>query len=224
MGLFKVNTTAAAVQETGGASYIAKSGIYDVELNFASLDTSKNGAESVNFNLEWNGNSQTIYGPYVQGKDGTPLEIGLKIVNRLAIIAGLGDGDEPTIEQESHKVGKDNKEMEFAVITDFSDLEVKIRLQEVYSQYNGEIKKKMAVRGFYRTDGASAEEIINGTEIGVQLTKDEAYADKVTYEDGVTPEMVEAWNAAKAAGNDTPKAAPSAPAASTGKPQSGLFK
>lgn len=224
MGLFKVNTTAAAVQETSGASYIAKSGIYDVTLKFASLDTSKNGAESVNFNIEWNGNNQTIYGPYVQGKDGQPLEVGLKIINRLAIISGLENGQEPTIEQETHKVGKDNKDMDFAVITDFSDLDVKIRLQEVYSQYNGEIKKKMAVRGFYREDGASAEEIINGTEAGIQMEKDRPYAEKVTYQDNLTPEMVQAWKDSKADGTPAPKVAPTAPKASAGKPQSGLFK
>lgn len=224
MGLFKVNTSKEAVADKSGSSYIAKSGIYDVTIKFASLETSKNGAESVNFNIEWEGNSQTIYGPYVQAKNGDVIEGGLKLINKLAIIAGLGNGEEPTIEQETHKVGKDNKEKEFAVITDFSDLDLKMRLQEVYSSYNGEIRKKMAIRGFYDANGASASELTNDEQVaGTQIEKDKAYAEKVTYEDGVTPEDVAAWKEAKANGEDTPKVA-STPKATAGKPKSGLFK
>jgi hypothetical protein len=224
MGLFKVTTAKEAVQENKGASYISKSGIYDVVIKFANLDTAKSGAERVNFNIEWNGNTQAIYGPWVQSKAGEPIESGLKLINRLLIIAGLGHGDEPTIETETHNVGKDNKPMDFQVITNFTDLECKIRLQEVYSLYEGEIRKAMVPRGFYAANGASAEEILNGGEAGTQLAKDEAYASKVTYEDGVTPEDVEAWKAAKASGENAPKVTPTAPAATAGKPKSGLFK
>lgn len=210
MGLFKVSTKKDLVQESSGRSFIGESGIYNVTIKFASVATAKSGAQSVNFNIEYKSNEQTIYGPYIVGKDGSSLESGLKIINRLAIIAGLGEGDEPQIETETHKVGKDKEAKEFAVITDFSDLNVKIRLQESYSEYNGEIKKSLKVRSFYREDGADASEIINSTEIGVQLGKDEAYAKNVTYENGLTKEEVEEWKKAKASGFNTNKNTPKA--------------
>ena len=208
---FKVSTSKEAIQETGGSSYISKSGVYDVVIKFASIDVSKNGAESINFNIDYNGNSQTIYGPYVTSKDGDTLEIGAKLINKLAIIAGMGDGDDFEVEEETHNVGKDNKPQDFNVITNFSELPVKIQLQEEYKKYEGEIRKAMVIKGFFREDGASAEEIINETEIGKRLaTILEKYADKVTYKD-VTEEEVAAWKEAKAAeakGNTPSKPTP----------------
>lgn len=218
--IFKTNATAEAVQENTGGNYISGSGIYDVTIKFASLDVSKGGAESVNFNLDYNKNSQTIYGPYVTAKDGKPLEIGLRLINNLAVIAGMGNGQEPVIETESHKVGKDNKEQDFQVITDFSDLPVKIRLQEEYSKYNGNISKRMVIKSFYREDGASASEVISGEGIGTQLGKDEAYASNVTYRDELDAGQIEAWKAEKSG-----KPAPKTAAAATSTPPTGsLFK
>ena len=207
---FKVNTAADAVQETNGSSYIASSGIYPVEIAFASIDVSKGGAESVNFNLNYNGNSQTIYGPYVTDKQGSTLEIGAKLINKLAIIAGMTDGDDFEVEQESHTVGKDNKEVEFAVITNFSELPIQIHLQEEYSinPTKNEIQKRLVVKNFFREDGASAEEIVNGSDIGkrIEITR-EKYASNITYKDDLTPEAVQEWKDARkaaATGGATP--------------------
>ena len=215
----KVNTSSAAIAESSGASYIASSGIYDVVIKFASVDVSKNGAEQVNFNIDYNGNSQTIYGPWVTNKAGEPVEIGMKLINKLAIIAGLGMGDELSIDQETHNVGKDNKPKDFAVITDFSDVAVKIRLQEEYSvnPNTKEIQKALVPKAFFRADGASAEEISNDTEIGKRLALEtEKYASNVTYRDNLTEADVTAWKESKKSGTSAPKAAaapaPKAPA------------
>ena len=229
---FKVTTNKEAIAESSGSSYISKSGIYDVTIKFASLDVSSGGAESVNFNLDYNGNDQTIYGPYVTSKAGDTIEIGAKLINKLGIIAGMTDNDEFVIEQEEHVVGKDNTNKEFAVITNFSDLAIKIRLQEEYSRNpnNGEIKKRMVIKSFFREDGASAEEIIDGGEIGKRLAiETEKYSTNVTYadsrkgaNDAPTPEEVQAWKDAKASGAKAP-AAKSTP--TTTKPAGGsLFK
>lgn len=230
----RVTTNPAAIQETGGSSYISKSGIYDVTVKFASIAVSKNGAESINFNLDYNGNSQTIYGPYVTDRNGETLEIGAKLINKLAIIAGMTDGDDFEIEEETHAVGKDNKEQEFTVISNFTDLPIKIRLQEEYSRNpsTGEITKKMVIKNFFREDGASAEEIVNDTEIGKRLAvEQEKYASNVTYADSAkgandapTPEEVEEWKAAKAAaGNSAPTPKPKTPA-KPAKSGGSLFK
>lgn len=222
---FKVTTDAAAIAD-GGSSYIASSGIYDITIKFASVDVSKNGAESVNFNIDYNGNSQTIYGPYVTAKDGTALDIGLALINKLAIISGMSAGDQPVIESEEHAVGKDNIVREFKVITNFSDLPVKIRVQEEYSinPNTNEIQKRLVPRAFFREDGASAEEIVNGTEIGKRLAlEEEKYASNVTYKDNLTSEMVAEWKEQRASaaksGSKPTKAAPI-----VNKPAKSLFK
>ena len=227
---FRVNTSKEAVEETSGSSYISKSGIYDVEIAFASLDVSKNGAESVNLNLNYNGNSQTIYGPYVTNKDGNVNEIGAKLINKLAIVRGMDDGDEFEIEEETHKVGKDNKEQEFAVITNFSELPIKIRLQEEYYKWDDNIKKTMRIKNFFRAeDNASAEEIIDGdtSKFGTRYTlEQEKYADNVTYKDGLTSEDVEEWKKAmtEAAKNGSTTPKPKTTKAPTTKKAGGLFK
>lgn len=219
---FKVTTEAAAIADSG-SSFISESGIYDVTIKFASVAVSKGGAENVNFNVTYNGNDQTIYGPYVSDKAGNPLDIGLGIVNRLAIISGMSAGDELVMEEEEHIVGKDKTAQTFNVISNFSDLPVKIRLQEEYSinPNTNAIQKRLVPRAFFREDGASAEEIINGTEIGKRLAlEQEKYATNVTYKDNLTAEAVAEWKAAQAKGRTAPtKAAPT-----VSKPAKSLFK
>ena len=226
--MFKISTSKAAIETSGGSSYIAKSGIYDVAIKFASIDVSSGGAKSVNFNIDYNGNSQTIYGPYIYDKQGNPLEIGLKLINSLAIIAGLRDGDQPTIESESHNVGKDNKPQDFNVITEFSDLNIKVRLQEEYAinPNTKEIRKSLVPKAFFSEAGLSAAEIValeNGENIetGKDLIKQQKYADNITYRDGLDADAVQAWKDSKASGN-TPSAKPQPKVIN--KPAGSLFK
>lgn len=217
----KVSTTPDALRDSTGSSYISKSGIYDVTIKFASVDVSTNGAESVNFNIDYSGNDQTIYGPYVQNTNGDINEIGAKLINSLAVIVGMQEGQDYNLETEDHQVGKDKKLQTFNVITDFSDQPVKVQLQEEYSINNktNEIRKSMVIKGFFRADGASAAEAKSGTDIGKQLEKvTEKYASNVTYKDNLTPEAVAAWKDSKKSG--TP-AKPQAKVAS--KPAASLF-
>ena len=63
--------------------------------------------------------------------------------------------------------------------------------------------------GFYRaSDGATAAEILNETQVGVQLEKDLKYASENKYDDGLTVEEVEAWKA-EGKGKDTVAKQPS---------------
>lgn len=223
---FKVTTAPEALQESSGSSYISKSGVYDVTIKFASVDVTRNGAEQLNFNLDYNGNDQTIYGPYVTNTNGDVNEIGAKLVNKLAIVAGMTDGDDFEIEQEEHVVGKDKKAKEFACIQQFSGLPIRIRLQEEYYVNNKtkEIAKKMVIKSFFTSEGTSADEIINGEDAGKRLALEtEKYASNITYKDDLTPELVSAWkdskrDAAKDGGNSTPQAKTAA------KPSGTIFK
>jgi hypothetical protein len=220
---FKISTKSDAIAESSG--FVSTSGIYDAVINFASVDISKNGATSVNFNLNINGNDQTIYGPYVTDKNGKDLEIGMKLINKLGVIAGLTDGDELEIEEEEHAVGKDKTVKEFAVIQQFTDLPIKIRLQEEYSinPTTNEIQQRMVIKSFFRgSDGASAEEVVSGEDIGKRLSiEQEKYATNVTYKDDLTPEAVETW---KKAGRGKTKAAAPAPKVKAKSAASSVFK
>ena len=226
--MFTITTDKAAISTSGGgSSIISKSGIYDATIKFASVDTSTKGAKSVNFNLDVNGTSQTVYGPYIYDRDGKPLEIGLKLINQLAILAGLRDGDHPTIEEETHNVGKDNKPTEFQVITDFTDLPIKVRIQMEYSMYEGNISERKNIKAFFSADGASPAEIIareNGENvtIGKDLEKQQKYVDNVTYKDLLTKEDVDQWLANKATNKAAPSSKPTPKVVN--KPAGSLFK
>ena len=220
---FNVSTKKEALTGFADSTYINKSGIYDVTIKFASVDTASTGAESVNFNIDYNGNSQTLYGPYVTNKDGSVNDIGARVINGLAVVAGMTEGASFDIQEEDHAVGKDNKVQTFSVITDFSDLTCKVRVQEEYSinPKANEIQQRLSIKEFYRADGASAAEVASGKDIGKQLAKvEEKYASNVTYKDNLTPEAVAEWKKARAAG----RSAPAKPAPATTKPSASLFK
>lgn len=214
---FKISRTKEAVAELqSGGSYISKSGVYPVTLKFVSISTAKTGAQSLNFNIVHEGNEQTIYGQTIVNSDGKPNEIGMKLMNKLGILANLDDGDGVTVEEEQHPVGQDQKVQTFAVIQEFSGLEVLAHLKEEYSRYNGEIKKAMTLQGVFRPgDNATPEEIVDEKDLGkrynelVMLRKDKtgneySYATAVSYReskkgagDAPTPEEVEAWKESK---------------------------
>lgn len=211
---FKVNTSADAIKDGGGGGkFIGESGIYDVVINFASIEASKGGSESLNFNVDYNGNTQTFYGLLVQNNDGKENTIGMNLVNKLAIISG--EESELTTAEEVHAVGKDNEDREFTVIEQFSNLPVKMRVQESYNYWNGEIKQRLLVKAFFREDGASAQEILAGNEedFGTALEKEQKYASNITYtesgkgkNDAPTEEDVAAWKEAKRSGGGAAKA------------------
>ena len=214
--MFKINTSKEMLsQSTGGGNFISTSGVYDVTLNFVSIGTSdKSKAEQFVFNVDYNGNSQTFYGPYYQKADGSPNESGIKLYTQLGVIAGLTDGDQFNFSEESHKVGREQKEETFTVVDELSELPVKIQITAEYSKYQGETKERMNIRAFFREDGASADEIVNDGEIGKRLAEVlDKYADNVTYKDGLTAEDVAEWKASKSTKGDsgpTPKVAPKA--------------
>lgn len=192
------------VSEAGsGGNFIGGSGIYDVTINFASVAQSdKSEAQSVNFNITYNGNTQTIWGPYVTDKEGNDIEIGSNLILKLGLIAGMEDGDELEFSEETFKVGKDNTPTEFTIIDQFTDLDVKMYIKQEFSRYNGKITERLALKAFFRSeDGASAEEIVNDKDFGKRLAEtEEKYASTIGYlesskgkGDAPTPEEVADW-------------------------------
>lgn len=233
MAKLKLTLTPDAISETSGGSYIAKSGLYPVTIDFVSIATSKNGAKSLNFNITHNGNAQTLYSQTIVNTNGTENEIGQKFLTKLAVIAGVDLEDGLNTEEEDHPAGKEGKIQTFEVITDFSGIDVIMHLQEEYSRYNGEIRKRMVIKSIFRADKATAEEIfsadkataeeiVNDSYIGKRYAETEAkYADKVTYLDDLTEEDVIAWRESKKSGST---AKPAAAKTTSKAPTASLFK
>lgn len=207
MAFFVAKKDQSSIQD--GGNYINKSGIYPVTIKTVSVVVNDKGARSLNFNVDHNGSSEVFYGLKLDNNDGSE-NFEAKIFNKLVVIAGLDTVSDPEVQE--HLLGKDRTPTDLAVLTDFTDLPVQVRIQFEYSKYNGEIKERRLIKAFYREDGASAAEIINETQPGVQLEKDRAYAENVTYRDGLTAEDVAAWKAAKKSGGSAPapKATPAA--------------
>ena len=202
MSFFKVNTSADAVKDSGSGSnsFIAKSGIYDVTIKTVSVITNAHNARSLNFNVEYNGNEQVFYGLTLDNNDGTQ-NYKAALFNKLCIIAGVEAVNEP--ETETHLLGKDKTPTDLAVLTEFSDLPIKIKVQNFYKLYQGQVQERREITGFYRAeDGASAAEIINGAE-PKQCAKDaETVKDVLSTKAGesVTEEQVAEFIASKSSG------------------------
>ena len=68
----KISRDEAVVKENkGGGSYLSKSGIYPVTIKFASVSVNEHNARSIDFNLDYNGNSSTLYGLKLDNNDGS---------------------------------------------------------------------------------------------------------------------------------------------------------
>lgn len=211
MAFIKVNTSEDVVKKTnsGGGSYLSKSGIYPITIKFASVSVNEHNARSIDFNILYNGNPTTLYGLKLDNNDGSENYM-YPIFNNLCIIAGLDEVNEP--EEQEHQVGKDNEIKSFMVLDDLTDLDCYVRVQQEYTKYNNEIKSRLVIKSFYRADDkASAFEITKGEGFGTQYDKDLAYADKITYKDGLTAGDIAAWEESKANGKSNVKPATTTP-------------
>ena len=205
-----ISTKQDAIKDGGaGLNFIAEEGIFPVELNYVSIEDTKNGAKQANFNVQYKGNDQTIYGPIIVNKDGNMNAIGMSLLNKLGVIVGLADGEDLNIEEESHKVGRDQTVREFNVITDFSGEEVYLHVVREYTRYSNDIRGSLVIRNAFRAaDTASAAEIagdVAAEDIGKQYAITLEKYCVPSYRDGVTPEEAADYEAAKRAEREAKK-------------------
>ncbi len=218
MAFFKVSVEEAAKASTGG-NYINQSGVYDVAIKAIIVDYNDKGARTLNFYVDHNGQEQVIYGALrLDNNDGTPSFQAAQF-NKLCVIAGLDVVSEP--EEATLPIGKEGADKDVAVLPDFQDLDVKLWIQQEYSVYEGSIKEKKLIKGFYAPNGASADEIINETEIGARFAKDEKYHTNTSYKDNLTEEVVQKW-ISEGRKEGTMGKTTTAPKASFGKPKFGV--
>ena len=179
----------------GGGNYIVKSGIYPVTILAPVVQVNDKGGQVVDMYVEHNGQKQIIYGNLrLTNNDGQRNEIGSKIFNQLVIIADVEDVSEPV--EHDLPIGKKEAMKKSAVLEDLCDIDTLMRVQMEYSVYKGSIQERKVIKAFFRADGASAEEIVQETEIGKQIEREQKYADNVTYKDGLTEADIAAWIAA----------------------------
>ena len=225
MSFFKTDLVSASKQE--GGNFINTSGIYDVIIKAIIVDTNDKGARSLNFYVDNNGTEQVIYGGIRLDNNDGSANFQANTFNKLCVIAGLDSVENPV--EATLPIGPKGAAKDVAVLPDFEEFECKMRVQMEYSVPTqganaGKIRESKNIKAFYRTDGASSDEIINETEVGVKLAKDTVYADNITYKesskgagDAPTPEEVTAWIAAGRGASATPAAAAATPKASFGK-------
>ena len=192
MSFFKSSKKQEDVKQ-GGSNHITTSGLYHVLILAPIVSVSKNGSTSIDMYVEHKGQKQIIYGNLrITNNDGSENKIGSKVFNQLMIISGKDEVADP-IEVEL-PIGKKEAVKEAAILEDLSDIPILMRIQMEYSVYNGKVQEKKVIKGFFReSDKASAEEIVNESEVGVSLEKEMKYVDNVTYKDDLTPELIQAW-------------------------------
>ena len=152
MGFFQVKKTIEATKNTntGGGKYISESGLYDVVIKTASVSVNDHNARSINFNIEYEGERTTIYGLTLDKNNGDPIDFQQRVFNNLCVVTGVDEVSNP--ETETHNLGRDNTPTDLAVLTDFSDLAVKVWIQKEYNKYNGQVYRKLKVKDFSSED------------------------------------------------------------------------
>lgn len=213
MSFMKASKDKKDLAQSSGSDYLNASGCYPVNIIAPFVSVSRGGSTSVDLFVEHKDQPQVIYGNLrVTNNDGAQNDIGAKIFNQLMIIADVEEVSDPV--DAELPIGKAGASTDVGVLEDLADVDVILRIQMEYSSYNGNIQEKKVIKGFFRAeDNASAEEIVNETEAGVQYAKETKFFDNVTYKDGLDADAISAWVAAGrpkgtaggAPGGDAPK-------------------
>ena len=176
-----------------GSAYIQKSGIYDVIIKNVIVDQTDKGSQFINLWIDHQGKEQPIFQAMrLTNNDGSD-NLGKKAFNKFCIVAGLQAGEEITDPVSVMvPIGKGGEEKKCMVLEQFNDTPMTIRIQMEYTLYDGKIRESKSIRNFFRyEDKATASEIVNDVENkGEQFQKEQEYADKVSYKDGLTEEDV----------------------------------
>ncbi len=197
MSFAKKSTDKEDVKQ-GGSNYILGSGIYPVTILAPFVDTGDKGSEVVNFFVSHQGQEQTIYGNLrvTNNNDaqGEPVvnQIGMRVFNQILVIADLDDVEDA--EEAELPIGPGGKAKVVDVLQDMCDIDIMMRVQLEYTNYNNKIKETKVVKGFYRMDdNATAEEIVNDSEVGKGFEADQKYVNNITYKDDLTEADITAW-------------------------------
>ena len=205
MAFFKIDQKAQEEvrADKGGVTVLNESGIFNLNIKHASVSTGKGGSTAVDFNFEGEDGVCTVYGMTLFNNDGSE-NFQHKVFASLLTVLGIDEVSDP--EPVEYTFG--SKVVTLNTLTDLTDVAVRVKIQKVWSVWNGQTRSKLVIKRFYRAeDGATGSEILNGVE-PKQLGKDAQYATKDAYKDGLTAETV----------NDTPAGGATADASAPATP------
>lgn len=193
MSFMKLDADKASKISNGGA-YITESNLFDVTIGAITVDINEHGARNIGAYVTLDGeNYQMLYGalPLDLFDGSKAIDSNVDCFQRMMAVAQVDDIADP--EPMDLPVGKGGEEKEMLVFSEFSDLECKLWVKVEYSKgKNGVIYENRIIKDIFTKDGASADEVLNGTEAGVKLGKREKFFTETKYKN-VTEDEVAAW-------------------------------
>lgn len=187
-------------------SYITKSGVYPVTINYILINEYKTGSKSftINYTLEGSKDSANIFGGVFEKADKSICSVGYQQIQALQLVFGLKD-----LTTIGKKVKLSNgKEVELEIFEEIQGRKCLIQVLAEYSKYADKISKKILFRDVFRTDDkASAVEIANKAGYGNKMKWIEQNQDRVSlpsYRD-VTEDEVKHWYSSKKGGTNSTK-------------------
>lgn len=198
MSFFTVSTDANVLKDSGGKMFFPKSDIYKVTIDTIRVVLNESNARHLHFKLTDGSRTQYLLNDGLKLDQNNGKEhFQAHLFNKLCIIAGFEEINEPVTESRMwfDKPSKGDLLQDIDVLDQFDNLEVYVKIAVRYSIYDGKISQGYEIENFYRaSDMATANEIVNGLEVGVQYKKDLPLCADI-YRDNLTIEDVEEWKA-----------------------------
>ena len=158
--VFDLNQETALEAEKSGGSYgVLETGIYDITIKHAAINTTKNGNNVVDISIETDtGHETTLWGLCIDPTWASGAEnYDYKKWQSLAAIAGMKSG-----ERKPFKLELSNGTVkELVVFTELHGKKIKVALQKELDVYNGEVKERNVFHSFYNEDGKTLSEIVS---------------------------------------------------------------
>jgi hypothetical protein len=199
----------------GGVSkYITTSGVYDVTIKTAWADEREDGSVNISFMLEHEGQIQPFFNA-IRLKDagGIDNKYQAPVFYRLMSMLDLEE-----LATEKETIEFTNSKQTVDALVDLADVECKVWIKQAYFKTNtGAMKEAKTIQEFFTPEGASSDELRNGTKAGERLAATAKYHDNVGYK-SVTKEEVDQWIAD---GRPKTAGAPATAGTTTGQPKFG---
>lgn len=186
------------LKDGGSGMFFPKSDIYKLTLDTVRLRITEANARQVDIKVaNDSGRTQYLMYAFILDKNsGGEIQFQVEKFKKMCLVCGISSVDMPETESrmwiDFSKKADTLQDMD--VFTQFDNQELYAKVTRRYSQdKDGTIRENYLLDNFYRaSDKASAYEILNNLEPGVQFEKDlKLCADKC--DDGLTLDDVQAW-------------------------------
>lgn len=190
-----IDVQSREIIEISGEGKYPALGYFEGTIEYASLETSKNGSKTITLNLkpkneeEWN---VIVYNAIrLTNNDGSEnFQVNSHLIPML-LTMGIKSFDDEATESTTIKVGKAQSEKVIQAYPALTGKPIACWLKKEYRLWEGKLKENYFITDFFRPkDKASAKEIKNNTEAGLKLNELQAKNETEVYADGLTPDLV----------------------------------